>query len=42
MGAQTADHWVQSVPKAWFLDWLVVEEVTQLDVGLRADIAGQA
>ena len=25
-----------------FLDWLVVEEVTQLDVGLWADIAGQA
>ena len=25
-----------------FLDWLVVEEVTQLDVGLWADIAGHA
>ena len=40
MGAQTADHWVQS--GRCFLDWLVVEEVTQLDVGLWADIAGQA
>ena len=41
MGAQTADHWVRRTIRAGrcALDWLVVEEVTQLDVGLWADIA---
>ena len=41
MGAQTADHWVRRTIRAGrcSLDWLVVEEVTQLDVGLWADIA---
>ena len=40
LGAQTADHWVRryvrngSVQK---LDWLVVEEITQLDMALWAD-----
>ena len=42
LGAQTADHWVRryvrngSVQK---LDWLVVEEITQLDMALWADLA---
>ena len=41
LGAQTADHWVRRTIRAGrcSLDWLVVEEVTQLDVGLWADIA---
>ena len=41
LGAQTADHWVRRTIRAGCcsLDWLVVEEVTQLDVGLWADIA---
>ena len=41
LGAQTADHWVRKTIRAGrcSLDWLVVEEVTQLDVGLWADIA---
>ena len=41
LGAQTADHWVRRTVRAGRceLDWLVVEEVTQLDVGLWADIA---
>ena len=34
--AQTADHWVRSAQK---LDWLVVEEITQLDMALWADLA---
>ena len=36
MGAQTADHQVRRTIRAGrcSLDWLVVEEVTQLDVGL--------
>ena len=42
LGAQTADHWVRryvrngSVQK---LDWLVVEEIAQLDMALWADLA---
>ena len=42
LGTQTADHWVRrcvrngSVQK---LDWLVVEEITQLDMALWADLA---
>ena len=41
LGAQTADLWVRRTIRAGrcALDWLVVEEVTQLDVGLWADIA---
>ena len=41
LGAQTADHWVRKTIRVGrcSLDWLVVEEVTQLDVGLWADIA---
>ena len=41
LGAQTADHWVRRTIRAGRCspDWLVVEEVTQLDVGLWADIA---
>ena len=41
MGAQTADRWARHTIRAGrcSLDWLVVEEVTQLDVGLWADIA---
>ena len=41
LGAQTADHWVRKTIRAGrcSLDWLVVEEVTQLDVELWADIA---
>ena len=32
LGAQTADHWQK-------LDWLAVEEITQLDMALWADLA---
>ena len=41
MGAQTADHWVRRTVRngRCRLDWLVVEEVTQLDAGLWADVA---
>ena len=41
LGAQTADHWVRRTIRAGrcSLDWLIIEEVTQLDVGLWADIA---
>ena len=41
LGAQTADHCMRRTIRAGrcSLDWLVVEEVTQLDVGLWADIA---
>ena len=41
LGAQTADHWVRRTVRnrRCRLDWLVVEEVTQLDTGLWADIA---
>ena len=44
LGAQTADHWVRRHVRggsAQKLDWLVVEEITQLDmacVGLNADV----
>ena len=36
LGAQTADHWVRRYVRggsAQKLDWLVVEEITQLDIG---------
>ena len=42
MGAQTADHWVRRHVRggsAQKLDWLVVEEITQLDMALWADLA---
>ena len=40
VGAQTADHWVRYVCGAVRkLDWLVVEEITQLDMALWADLA---
>ncbi|CAE7240346.1 unnamed protein product [Symbiodinium natans] len=41
MGAQTADHWVRRTVRngRCRLDWLCVEEVTQLDAGLWADVA---
>ena len=41
LGAQTADHWVRYVRggSAQKLDWLVVEEITQLDMALWADLA---
>ena len=40
-GAQTADRWARRTIRAGrcSLDWLIAEEVTQLDVGLWADIA---
>ena len=40
--AQTADHWVRRNVRggsAQKLDWLVVEEITQLDMALWADLA---
>ena len=42
LGAQTADHWVRRHVRAGSaqkLDWLVVEEITQLDMALWADLA---
>ena len=42
VGAQTADHWVRRHVRggsAQKLDWLVVEEITQLDMALWADLA---
>ena len=42
LGAQTADHWVRRYVRggsARKLDWLVVEEITQLDMALWADLA---
>ena len=42
LGAQTADHWVRRNVRggsAQKLDWLVVEEITQLDMALWADLA---
>ena len=41
LGAQTADHWVRRTVRngRCRLDWLVIEEVTQLDAGLWADVA---
>ena len=42
LGAQTADHWVRRHVRggsAQKLDWLVVEEITQLDMALWADLA---
>ena len=42
LGAQTADHWVRRYVRggsAQKLDWLVVEEITQLDMALWADLA---
>ena len=41
LGAQTADHWVRRTVRngRCQLDWLVVEEVTQMDTGLWADVA---
>ena len=39
LGAQTADHWVRRYVRggsAQKLDWLVVEEITQLDMALSA------
>ena len=42
LGAQTADHWVCRYVRggsAQKLDWLVVEEITQLDMALWADLA---
>ena len=41
LGAQTADHWVRRFVRggsAQKLDWLVVEEITQLDMALWADL----
>ena len=41
-GAKTADHWVRKYvwgASVQRLDWLLVEEVTQFDMGLWADIA---
>ena len=40
-GPQTADHWVRRYVRggsAQKLDWLVVEEITQLDMALWADL----
>ena len=40
--AQTADHWVRRYVRggsAQKLDWLLVEEITQLDTALWADLA---
>ncbi|CAE7029901.1 unnamed protein product [Symbiodinium natans] len=39
--AETADHWVRSTVRNGYcnIDWLVVEEITQLDTGLWNDIA---
>ena len=41
LGAQTADHWVRRTVRngRCQLDWLVIEEVTQIDSGLWADVA---
>ena len=41
LGAQTADHWVRRTVRngRCQLDWLVIEEVTQMDAGLWADVA---
>ena len=41
MQAETADHWVRSTVRNGYcnIDWLVVEEITQLDTGLWNDIA---
>ena len=41
MGAKTADHWVRRTIRngSAKLDWLVVEEITQLDVGIWSDLA---
>ena len=41
-GAKTADHWARKYVRGASvqrLDWLLVEEVTQFDMGLWADIA---
>ena len=41
LGAQTPDHWVRRNVRggsAQKLDWLVVEEITQLDMALWADL----
>ena len=43
LGAQTADHWVCRYVcggSAQRLDWLVAEEITQLDMALWADLRG--
>ena len=41
MQAETADHWVRSTVRNGYcnIDWLVAEEITQLDTGLWNDIA---
>jgi hypothetical protein len=42
MGAKTADHWVRRHIRHGQLrnvDWLVIEELTQIDIGLWADLA---
>ena len=41
LGAQTADHWVRRTVRngRCQLHWLVIEEVTQMDTGLWADVA---
>ena len=42
LGAQMADHWVRRYVRggsAQKLNWLVVEEITQLDMALWADLA---
>ncbi|CAE7238133.1 unnamed protein product [Symbiodinium natans] len=40
MQAETADHWVRSTVRNGYcnIDWLVVEEITQLDTGLWNDV----
>ena len=41
MQAETADHWVRSTVRNGYcnIDWLVADEITQLDTGLWNDIA---
>ena len=39
LGAQTADHWVRRYVCGGSAHWLVVEEITQLDMALWADLA---
>ncbi|CAE7477766.1 unnamed protein product [Symbiodinium natans] len=41
MQAETADHWVRSTVRNGYcnIDWLVAEEITQLDTGLWNDVA---
>ena len=41
MQAETADHWARSTVRNGYcnIDWLVAEEITQLDTGLWNDIA---